>query len=483
MASDKYPSENLHLEGKYVVKEAADLQITGLDEERSYLGATAKSVLSHIRNIVTKLKAVDSGNLYQGNLDCSTNPNYPAATKDQYWRVSVAGKVGGVSGTIVEIGDMIYCLADTIAGTEAAVGSYFQIQQANINRAYVIAGNDAYTTDLETNTLGLASAIDLANEVKARLNSHFADAGNGALTSCITLANALKVTMNLHLNDQGSAITEHKAKTDQIDAADATDLATLITLTTELLAVYAAHDDDAILAAPVIHQAQGTEKALTSADAPTNIHLCLTRLNDLKTKLNDHMDDATAHADGDTTQNATAAAAYVEEHIAAQNAVATANATDLASLKTLIGALLTAYDAHDGDAELPAGWTVHIGQESGDASLASTVAPTTLALCITRINDLKAKLNTHVVDGTGAHVDGNSDTVAGVDAAAGAVITIPCTGAQSDDIIVWSILDDGTNNVKGVSALASGNTLQFTFSGDPVGDTIISYMVVRPAEV
>lgn len=238
MASEKYPGEDLNLQGQFKIKEAADLQITTLDEESAYLEAESKSVLSHLRKITAKLKALDAGNLYQGNINCSGNPNYPAASKDQYWRVSVAGKIGGASGVFVEVGDMIYCLADNAGGTEAAVGANFQVQQANINRSYVIIAEDAYTTDPETNVEGIASAIDLANEIKARLNEHFADAGDGALDSAILLANSLKMTMNLHLNDQGSGTEEHKAKNDQIDADDATDLTTLIALTTEMLTVY-----------------------------------------------------------------------------------------------------------------------------------------------------------------------------------------------------------------------------------------------------
>ena len=486
MATEKFPGEDQNLQGLYKIKEAADIQISTLDEENAYLGATQKSVLSHLRQITAKLKALDAGNFYQGGIDCSTNPNYPAASKDQYWRISVAGKIGGASGTFVEVGDMVYCLADNAGGTEAGVGTSFQIQQANINRAYPIACDDAYTTSTETNTLGLASAIDLANEVKARLNNHFADAGTGALDSAIALANAIKVAYNAHINDAGGSGEEHSAilAGDGITTDDATDYTSLIALTTELLADYDAHDNDAEQLAPVVHIAQeGDDNSISSAAAPTNLHVCITSLNELKVKLLLHIMDSTAHTDGNGATLTEDDAAYVEEHIAAQNAVTTPNATDLASLKTLITALLTAYNAHDDDAELPAGWTVHVGQESGNATLASVAAPTTLAECVTRINDLKAKLNTHMADGAGAHVDGDTTQVAGDDAANGAVITIPCSGAQSDDWVQWSILDDGTGNVKGVEALASSNSLQFTFSGDPGGDTIISYAVFRPASV
>jgi hypothetical protein len=47
------------------------------------------------------------------------------------YKVSVAGKIGGASGPTVEIGDTIYCSADTVAGTHAAVGSKWDILQVD----------------------------------------------------------------------------------------------------------------------------------------------------------------------------------------------------------------------------------------------------------------------------------------------------------------------------------------------------------------
>src|ERR1051325_864869 len=50
--------------------------------------------------------------VYKGVIDCSTNPNYPAADAGHLFIVSVAGKIGGASGVSVEVGDMIICKVD-----------------------------------------------------------------------------------------------------------------------------------------------------------------------------------------------------------------------------------------------------------------------------------------------------------------------------------------------------------------------------------
>lgn len=74
--------------------------------------------------------------VYKGVVDCSTNPNYPAANAGELYIVSVAGKIGGASGITVEAGDMLICNTDnTITGTQASVGTYWNVIQKNIDGA------------------------------------------------------------------------------------------------------------------------------------------------------------------------------------------------------------------------------------------------------------------------------------------------------------------------------------------------------------
>lgn len=159
-----------------------------------------------------------------------------------------------------------------------------------------------------------------------------------------------------------------------------------------------------------------------------------------------------------------------------------AAATDLTTLKTLAAALLTAYAAHNADMILAAEWTYHTAQGKA-CTLTSAVAPTTLAECITRLNDLKAKFNDHEDETTG-HADGASvvaNQVAATDADYGDTNRVPVAGVTTGDVVWWSILNDGTGNVTGTSATAGAGYVDFKFSADPQSDTIISYIVVRPA--
>jgi hypothetical protein len=71
--------------------------------------------------------------VYKGTIDCSTNPDYPAADAGWMYIASVAGKIGGASGTDVEVGDMIICNTDgTVSGDQATVGQYWNVIQKNI---------------------------------------------------------------------------------------------------------------------------------------------------------------------------------------------------------------------------------------------------------------------------------------------------------------------------------------------------------------
>lgn len=75
---------------------------------------------------------------FKGVINASTNPNYPAANAGDTYRISVAGKIGGAAGPNVEVGDVVMALSDGLAaGTHAAVGASWNIQQANIDGAVV----------------------------------------------------------------------------------------------------------------------------------------------------------------------------------------------------------------------------------------------------------------------------------------------------------------------------------------------------------
>ncbi len=68
---------------------------------------------------------------FKGATDASANPNYPAASKGDFYLVSVAGKIGGASGVVVEAKDAYFATADNAGGTDAAVGTSWTVIQGN----------------------------------------------------------------------------------------------------------------------------------------------------------------------------------------------------------------------------------------------------------------------------------------------------------------------------------------------------------------
>jgi len=148
----------------------------------------------------------------------------------------------------------------------------------------MIHGSGRRVTSREENIAGLASAITLANEIRADLTGHYADVG-----AHTTAADGDNIVV----------------------APAALDLPMLLTLTTEMLTSYAAHHLDSRTAGPgpwLYHDAQGTDYTLASAVGPINLQETITKLNDLKAKYNNHEADNTAHgtisADTVTSGNA-----------------------------------------------------------------------------------------------------------------------------------------------------------------------------------
>jgi hypothetical protein len=70
--------------------------------------------------------------IYKGVIACAGNPNYPAADAGHLYKISTAGKIGGASGKVVEVGDMALCNTDgTASGDEAAVGTKWDVIQSS----------------------------------------------------------------------------------------------------------------------------------------------------------------------------------------------------------------------------------------------------------------------------------------------------------------------------------------------------------------
>lgn len=107
--------------------------------------ATQKAVKAFVEGKVTGL--LD----YKGAIDASANPNFPAASKGDTYRISVAGKIGGASGTVVQAGDWITANADNAGGTLASVGTSWDVIQSNLEAASTtVAGYVELATQAET---------------------------------------------------------------------------------------------------------------------------------------------------------------------------------------------------------------------------------------------------------------------------------------------------------------------------------------------
>lgn len=112
----------------YVLESAIDTDVTMADPSNSLVPSQA-AVKSYVDTLVG---ALSGGVTFQGVIDASANPNYPGADVGHIWIVSVAGKVGGASGAAVDLNDMLICVHETDAGTQAAVGANWCIIQGNL---------------------------------------------------------------------------------------------------------------------------------------------------------------------------------------------------------------------------------------------------------------------------------------------------------------------------------------------------------------
>lgn len=77
--------------------------------------------------------------------------NYPASTKNQTYRITTPGKIGGASGPTLRSGQIVMCIADSGAGTHAAVGANFLTVES----------------DYELATIATAGVITLADATAA----------------------------------------------------------------------------------------------------------------------------------------------------------------------------------------------------------------------------------------------------------------------------------------------------------------------------
>lgn len=226
------------LGGVYASSAVANQFVTGVATDGTLLRAQpSASDLSNgvegtgavvLKSYADGLIAANDAFVPKGVIDCSANPNYPAADAGWTYRVSVAGKIGGASGVNVEAGDILLCLTDgTVSGNQATVGASWGVIQVNIDGAVTLTGTQTLTnktltapvinspTGIVKGDVGLGNVDNTSNATEraaiATLISKTIDTGsntfklNGAAFGTATQATA---ALNGMVGDTGSGGTK-----------------------------------------------------------------------------------------------------------------------------------------------------------------------------------------------------------------------------------------------------------------------------------
>jgi hypothetical protein len=152
----------------------------------------------------------------------------------------------------------------------------------------VVAANNQNMTDniaslfhLDRTAATPTTGVDYKNPSTTRLSISSANASS--LSTSVTLVNELKTKINVHFAD---SIAHNTAVSAAISTATATDLATGITLGNAIKAAYGTH-----LSAANVHFTNDSTNTIAAADATDQTSLN-TLLNELKADLNLHMASA-----------------------------------------------------------------------------------------------------------------------------------------------------------------------------------------------
>ena len=169
-----------------------------------------------------------SGVTYKGAVACAADPNYPAAVVGDQYKVSSAGHIGGASGPVVEIGDVLECITATVAGDHATVGTKWLIGQTNIEKpvrgpaSTVTSGAlclfDGTTGDLVKQATALPTGTSIATLNCTTLDTNVTAAGV-TLTGVTLAADGTDAAIDIAITPKGAT-----GKVNMVGAASSTGL-------------------------------------------------------------------------------------------------------------------------------------------------------------------------------------------------------------------------------------------------------------------
>ena len=299
----------------------------------------------------------------------------------------------------------------------------------------------------------LATAVTLANDIKAQLTAH--QGFTSTLSEAITLVNEIKLDYNAHIAD-----TDVHTIADAVNptsAGAATDLASAIVLANEIKLDYNAHRSEA-----GVHVNNDAGNEITSADA-TDLATLTTLANELKTDISAHLVEVSSVEEAITLLNEIKldyeahrilTAGGVHGAADTTNTVSAADATDYATAVTLANELKVDYEAHR---------VLIAGGEHGAADATNTVsAPdaTTVATLVALANDLRTQYEAHrVLVAGGEH--GAADVTNVVTAVAVETASIhnidDTTNTISSDAVNTAATHAEPDTVNGVAAANATN--------------------------
>ncbi len=117
-------------------------------------GITITGAIVNPTDAVTKQyvdDALTTGLQFEGIIDCSLDPDYPAGLQGHAYIAQPGGKIGGASGIDVLQGDWIICNADNAGGDQATVGTSWDIITNQVGDATeLVSGKIRIATQAET---------------------------------------------------------------------------------------------------------------------------------------------------------------------------------------------------------------------------------------------------------------------------------------------------------------------------------------------